>query len=1162
MSPLKNLRTAVRESHLGDDAGILQQLRAQFEPTAAVRAMATDRAIALVKGIRAQSNPGMMEVFLSEYGLSTDEGVALMCLAEALLRVPDATTMDELIEDKIAPSAWNQHLGKSSSSLVNASTWALMLTGRVLSEPREGEGLAATLRGAIKRVGEPVIRTAVGRAMKEMGRQFVLGQSIEEAIRRGAQKVARGYSYSYDMLGEAALTAADAQRNHVEYAASIHALGSQCKSPDIRENPGVSIKLSAIHPRYDYTQSDRVMAELVPRVQELARMAARQNMGLNIDAEEADRLDISLDVIEAVLRDPELAGWDGFGVVVQAYGKRAAPVIDWLYELAGELDRKIMVRLVKGAYWDSEIKHAQVEGLAGFPVFQRKEATDVSYLCCAQMLLERSDRIYPQFATHNAHTVAAVLEMARDRTGFEFQKLHGMGDALHDLVLEKESTRCRIYAPVGTHRDLLAYLVRRLLENGANSSFVNKIVSDSVTPEEICADPFAVLDQSTQVLNPAVIPPANLFAGLRENSRGFDLRDPLCVARIDAARDMFRTSTWQAAPLTVQPPAGGERVTVHNPADPSDQLGQVQLASPEDARTALARAQPWAAPASARAKVLRAASRLYEDNFGEIFALLCREAGKTPDDAVAELREAVDFLRYYAGEGERLSGASARGTVTCISPWNFPLAIFTGQIAAALAAGNAVIAKPAEATPLIAHLAVRLMHRAGVPAAALQLLPGHGGQLGPVLTGAPEIAGVCFTGSTETAQAINRSMAAGAAPHVPLIAETGGINAMIVDSTALPEQAVQDIVTSAFRSAGQRCSALRVLYLQEDVAQGVLEMLTGAMDELLVAQPWTYASDVGPIIDAKARKAIADYIDAARENATLIKQIPAPETGNFVGPAVIRVAGIEDVEREVFGPVLHVATFAADDLNKVVDEINARGFGLTFGIHSRIDDRIDKVTARLRVGNIYVNRNQIGAIVASQPFGGEGLSGTGPKAGGPSYVERFTKGELLRPNPASGKVVDIAQVQRLIDASVVRQQVLWQRSLPGPTGESNRLSAYGRGVILCLGASAEDAETQAEVARRNGCRAVIIAPGASGKDALNGVLPRSALQELRGFAGAVLWSSEADQQEARLALAARAGPILPLICERHFDRQIQIERHVCVDTTASGGNASLLAATS
>ena len=867
MASLNKLRKTLRSHNLLPDATVLKILRQNADIVDETRAKTHNRAVDIVTQIRAAGNLGLMEVFLAEYGLSTDEGVALMCLAEALLRVPDAHTMDELIDDKITPSAWNEHLGKSSSSLVNASTWALMLTGKVL---QESHGIAASLRGAVKRLGEPVIRSAVQQAMREMGRQFVLGQSIEEAIKRGAKQQAKGFTYSYDMLGEAALTAADAQRNFDEYAASITALAPLCTSPDIRENPGISIKLSAIHPRYEFTQKTRVMTELVPRVLKLAGLASEAGMGLNIDAEEANRLDLSLDVIGAVLPALELAGWHGFGVVVQAYGKCAGPVIDWLNGLAEKHDRKIMVRLVKGAYWDTEIKQAQVEGLAGFPVFSRKEATDISYICCAKKLLGMTARIYPQFATHNAHTVAAVLEMADDNGSFEFQRLHGMGEALHDQVMQGEGTRCRIYAPVGTHRDLLAYLVRRLLENGANSSFVNQIVSTSVSAQEICADPFHAYDSDPET-NSAVAHPADLFGEIRKNSKGWDVRDHDDTIEIDAARTPFKTKTWAATPLLVAKVLGTESHNVINPANPADIVGKVTIASTKDAQSAIANAAPWNATPTERADNLRTASDNFEENHGELFAILCREAGKTPDDAIAELREAVDFLRYYAGEAERLAGAAPRGIISCISPWNFPLAIFAGQIGAALAAGNAVLAKPAEPTAIIAHVAISLMHRAGVPRTALQLLPGHGSVVGAAITSDPRINGVCFTGSTATAQRINRTMAAHLAPEVPLIAETGGINAMIVDSTALPEQAVADIVMSAFKSAGQRCSALRMLYIQKDVADGFLEMLYGAMDELSVGDPWQYRSDLGPIITDAARAGIVASIQQAGAQGRLFK---------------------------------------------------------------------------------------------------------------------------------------------------------------------------------------------------------------------------------------------------------------------------------------------------
>ena len=901
------------------------------------------------------------------------------------------------------------------------------------------------------------------------------------------------------------------------------------------------------------------MDELVGRARTLARQARAAGMGLNVDAEEAARLELSLDVIAAVLDDPGLAGWDGFGVVVQAYGKRAGPVLDWLHALAGARDRRLMVRLVKGAYWDTEIKRAQVEGLADFPVFTRKAATDVSYLCCAAKLLGMTDRIYPQFATHNAHTVAAIQEMAQDPMAFEFQRLHGMGEALHDRLVAANATRCRIYAPVGAHRDLLAYLVRRLLENGANSSFVNRIVDTSVPAEEIAADPFA--DPDTGQPNPAIRPPADLFAPERANARGWDLTDPADLARIDAARAPFRNATWRAGPLIAGPVEGGGIHKVANPSDPSDPVGEVTLAGAADVETALAAAAPWEATAAERAAILTRASDLYEANFGEIFALLAREAGKTPADAIAELREAVDFLRYYAAQGQGLT-AQPRGVFTCISPWNFPLAIFTGQIAAALAAGNAVLAKPAEATALTAHLAARLLHGAGVPRAALQLLPGEGAVAGAALTSDPRVGGVCFTGSTATAQAINRAMAAHLDPAAPLIAETGGLNAMVVDSTALPEQAVTDIVTSAFRSAGQRCSALRMLYLQEDVAETYLEMLFGAMDELAVGDPWTVATDLGPVIDGAAKAGIEAHIAAARAEGRVLKELAVPEVGHFVPPTVIRLTGIEELEREIFGPVLHVATYGAGDLDAILDAINATGYGLTFGMHSRIDARVERAVSTVRAGNLYINRNQIGAIVGSQPFGGEGLSGTGPKAGGPHYVPRFVRAGREMPEAAARARADPARVQGSLNAARAGDEARGTVSLPGPTGESNRLSVFPRGVVLCLGPGAEAAREQGRLVRESGSVPVLVAPGLAGDEGIDGVLDPAALKTLKGVDAVALWGSPEALRPARVALAAREGPIVPLLAERDLSERCMLERHVCIDTTAAGGNASLLAQTS
>ncbi len=1092
------------------------------------------------------------------------------------------------------------------------------------------------------------------------------------------------------------MTARDAAAYLKAYEDAVARLAGACRSDDVRENPGISIKLSALHPRHEEAQRARVMEELVPQVSALARAAREAGMGLNIDAEEADRLELSLDVVGAVLSDPALAGWDGFGVVVQAYGRRAGPVIDWLHALAEGLDRRIMVRLVKGAYWDGEIKRAQVEGLPDFPVFTTKAATDASFLCCAGKLLGMTDRIYPQIATHNAHSVASVLEMARGRGvepgAFELQRLHGMGEALHDLVLAEGGVRSRIYAPVGRHRDLLAYLVRRLLENGANSSFVSRLVDEQVPPEAVVADPFEALGAARP--NRAVTPPPDLFAPERRNSAGFDLADPATLACIDAARAPFRDHRWSAGPLIAgaageggapgvietpgsadgfgsgdglgtagampdvvgtpgadrasgadigrgadgaagvrgpsnaggapgeraAPAAGrttgtdealragarsevggdetratsdtvgiggtpegdeapaareasdapeapgageapggrGEARAIRNPADHADVVGEVRFASAPEVEAALAAARPWEAAPAERAAVLRRASDLLEERHGEVFALLAREAGKTLPDAVSELREAVDFLRYYAARATELD-RPARGVFACVSPWNFPLAIFTGQVAAALAAGNGVLAKPAEATGLVAHLAVTVLHEAGVPRAALQLLPGEGGTVGRALSSDGRVDGVVFTGSTATAQAINRAMAEGLGPRAPLIAETGGINAMIVDSSALPEQAVRDAVASAFRSAGQRCSALRVLYVQRDVAQGVLAMLEGAMDELALGDPWNLSTDIGPAIDEAARARIEAHVEAARAEGRLRKRLPAPEGGSFAAPALIEVGGIGDVAEEVFGPVLHVATFRASEIDAVIDAVNASGYGLTFGMHSRIDDRVERIASRLTVGNVYVNRDQIGAVVGSQPFGGEGLSGTGPKAGGPAYVPRFTRPEPVpaaaaRPGPAA----DPAEVERRLDAARGggRLRTVTQ---PGPTGESNRLTVLGRGVVLCLGPDAASAAEQARIARENGCGAVEVAPGASGPGAVEGVLPRAALETLRGFDAVALWAEKADLRAARRALAARPGPLIPLLAEADLAERCRIERHVCVDTTASGGNATLLA---
>ncbi|MGB5863322.1 MAG: bifunctional proline dehydrogenase/L-glutamate gamma-semialdehyde dehydrogenase PutA [Sulfitobacter sp.] len=1208
------LRNNVREKYHADEAEVITSLSEHIKLSQTDRKKVAAAGAQYVDRVRKETSPSMMEAFLAEYGLSTEEGVGLMCLAEALLRVPDAETIDDLIEDKIAPSNWGAHLGHSSSSLVNASTWALMLTGRVLDD--DPKGPTRVLRGLVKRMGEPVVRKAVAQSMRILGRQFVLGQTIKEGMKNARSEEAEGYTYSYDMLGEAARTDADAKRYQQAYADAITAIAKEAKG-DVRSSPGISVKLSALHPRYEYTHKETVMRELVPRALELAKQAAKANIGFNIDAEEQDRLDLSLDVIEAMLSDPALKGWDGFGVVVQAYGRRAAPVIETLYDMAERLDRKIMIRLVKGAYWDTEIKIAQELGVERFPVFTRKINTDMSYMACAQILMDRRDRIYPQFATHNAHTCAAVVAMAgNDKDSFEFQRLHGMGESLHGIVKEAEGTRCRIYAPVGAHRDLLAYLVRRLLENGANSSFVNQIVDTSIPSESISKDPVdEVKALGDQIANPTISQPHDLFSPERKNSKGFRVNEPASILPLLAAREEFADKKWTGGPMIagMSAPKGKARDAI-SPADHDRVVGTIYDATPEEVETALkaakAATEGWAAiPVTDRANILRKTADLYEEHTAELTSITTREAGKTILDGIAEVREAVDFLRYYANEAERLDEeepGTPRGIFVCISPWNFPLAIFSGQIAAALAVGNVVLAKPAEQTPMIAQRAVELMREAGLPEDVLQLLPGDGPTVGGPLTSDPRIAGVCFTGSTEVAQIIHKALAKNAGADAVFIAETGGLNAMIVDSTALTEQAVRDILISSFQSAGQRCSALRMLYVQEEAKDRLTEMLYGAMDALVIGDPWATDVDVSPVIDADAQKMIMDYVATHQKAGTVLKTLECPSEGTYVTPAVVKVGGIADMEREIFGPILHIATFKARNIDKVVDEINAREYGLTFGLHTRIDDRVQQIVDRIHVGNAYVNRNQIGAIVGSQPFGGEGLSGTGPKAGGPHYLTRFRRvgkaDAAIQPqgvviersviDDAIGKIDARNWAARVDRVSVLRAALTGRtgivrkslaetaafdttpQTLPGPTGESNRLRMFPRGLVLCLGPTPEIAVAQAIQALGTGCGVLMIVPGASSSMAhaltsagapliaLDGILDPEMLVDLEGFAvvsaaGASNWT-----RNLRIALSKRDGAILPLVTESIAPERYILERHLCIDTTAAGGNASLLATTS
>ncbi len=1166
---------------------------------------------ALVSGLRnKRARSSGVDALMKEFSLSSQEGVALMCLAEALLRVPDRATADRLIRDKLAGGDWRSHIGHSPSLFVNAATWGLLITGRLVATP-SAEGLASALTRLLARGGEPLIRKGMDLAMRMLGEQFVTGRTIAEALERGRSAEKRGYRYSFDMLGEAAMTAADAQRYYAAYEGAIRAIGKGSQGRGVIDGNGISIKLSALHPRYVWAQRERVMNELLPRVQALCQLAREYDIGLNIDAEEADRLDLSLDLLEALAHDPALAGWNGLGFVVQAYQKRAPLVLDWIIELARASGRRIMVRLVKGAYWDAEIKRAQSDGLAGYPVFTRKVYTDVSYLACARKLLAARDAIYPQFATHHAHTLAAVFHLAGEgyQPGdYEFQCLHGMGEPLYDQIVghPERHRMVRIYAPVGSHETLLAYLVRRLLENGANSSFVNRIVDQNVAIEELIADPVEQAAPLAGTPHPRIVLPEALYGSARRNAQGIDLASEAVRMRIAAALADSRSSLCEAAPMPAGAcPATGEAATLHNPADRRDIVGHVLEADSAAVEQALAAAgafaAAWAAtPPAERATRLERAADLLERDGDRLMALTVREAGKTWANAVAELREAVDFCRYYAAQVRSFDNAShpPLGPVLCISPWNFPLAIFTGQLAAALAAGNPVIAKPAEQTPLIAAAAVRLFHEAGIPPAALQLLPGRGETVGAALVADPRVRGVMFTGSTEVAALINRTLAARGG-RIPLIAETGGQNAMIVDSTALPEQVVADVLASSFDSAGQRCSALRVLCLQEDIADGVLDMLRGAAAELRLGDPADVRNDVGPVIDQEARDSLERHVAAMQAAGCRVTRLPLPEActhGTYVAPTLIEIDSLARLGREQFGPILHVLRYRERDLEALIDALNATGYGLTMGVHSRIDETIGRVAARAHVGNLYVNRNMIGAVVGVQPFGGEGLSGTGPKAGGPLYLHR-----LLARSPAVrfGEAASVAQeadaaVRHALDAfagwleaggravlegddiAVLRDRLDACRAgaitglrltLPGPTGEDNSLRFVARGRIAGIAAGNAARLHQLAAALASGNRLVIDDNDSTRR--LAAALPATLADALElatdwfdsAFGALLFDGTDAEADALRVRLAARSGPIVGLLRpEPGYDlARLVHERTVSINTAAAGGNASLMA---
>ena len=1009
----------LNDLYLADEAQLVSELAAAADPGDVQRKKILETAAHLVAAVRQNTaKDGGIDAFLQQYDLSSEEGVLLMCIAEALLRIPDADTADKLIADKITSANWSNHLGESDSIFVNASTWGLMLTGQLLKlEDVRGANPAKLLGKLAGRAGEPVVRTAMRQAMRIMGHQFVMGRTIDEALTRSVKKGNRAYRHSFDMLGEAALTAADAERYFSSYFDAIGSIGSGPQDPaeDIFGAASISVKLSALHPKYSFMEYERAIDELVPRVLELAQHAQASGIGLTVDAEESERLEVSLDIFQRVYSDASLADYEGLGLAVQTYQRRARSVLEFLQDLAGRYSRRIPVRLVKGAYWDTEIKNAQVEGVASYPVFTRKAHTDVSYLACARQALAAGDALYPQFATHNAHTLASVLRYAGSRRDYEFQRLHGMGEELYAEIIdpEKYARPCRVYAPVGSHEDLLPYLVRRLLENGANTSFVNRIVDESIDVDEIVADPILATREHDCTPHPHIKPPSAMFGDERLNSAGINLPDRGVTQSLLLDMQAAAEREHAAAPIVGGKKMAGEAIPSVNPAKTDEVVGLCQQATAEHVDNALniaALAQPdWdRTPAAERARIMNVAADLYEQHTPELLALCVKEAGKTIPDAIAELREAVDFLRYYGAQAKALFGEASvlpgptgernthglrgRGVFVCISPWNFPLAIFTGQVAAALAAGNAVLAKPAEQTPLVAYRAVELLLEAGVPAEVLHFLPGDGASVGGRAVADARVAGVAFTGSTETARLINRTLADKQGPIATMIAETGGQNAMFVDSSALPEQVVLDSVHSSFNSAGQRCSALRLLCLQEEIAPRVIELLIGQMDELDIGDPTDLGVDVGPAIDTEARDLLTAHVQRMEKEATVLHRSALPaatEQGTFFAPTLIEIDDLSVLQREVFGPVLHILRYRGKDLKKTVEAINATGYGLTMGLHSRIDSRAKKLAELSGAGNLYINRNMIGAVVGVQPFGGRGLSGTGPKAGGPYYLPRF-----------------------------------------------------------------------------------------------------------------------------------------------------------------------------
>ena len=1192
--PQSALRDAITTAYRRDEAEAVADMLARAQLSEDERREAEALARRLVKQVRdSRRKASGVDALMHEFSLSSEEGVALMCLAEALLRIPDADTRNKLIRDKIAGGDWKSHLGHSPSMFVNASAWGLLITGKLTAASDE-KSLGSALTRLIGKGGAPLIRQGVNYAMRMLGKQFVTGQTIEEALKNGKAREKMGYRYSFDMLGEAAMTQADADRYFKDYVDAIHAIGKDAAGAGVYEGNGISVKLSAIHPRYWRAQHERVMTELLPRLKELFLLGKQYDIGINIDAEETNRLELSLDLMEALVSDPDLAGYKGIGFVVQAYQKRCPFVIDYLIDLARRNKQKLMIRLVKGAYWDSEIKWAQVDGMDGYPVYTRKVHTDVSYLACARKLLAAQDAIFPQFATHNAYTLGAIYQMGKDKD-FEHQCLHGMGETLYDQVVGPQNLgrRVRVYAPVGTHETLLAYLVRRLLENGANSSFVNQIVDENISIDDLVKSPLDAAAATQGKMHAALPLPKNLYGDKRPNSRGFDFSNEFTLQQLERDMNAAAARPIQAASITAVPVQSVAPHDVQNPADHSDILGDAAFLHPDAVADIISTAKDaesrWAAVApAARAAILRRIADLYEAHAAELMTLAVREAGKTLGNAVAEVREAVDFCRYYANECETTCATRRPvGTIIAISPWNFPLAIFTGEVVAALAVGNTVIAKPAEQTSLIAYRAVQLMHQAGIPREALQLALGAG-DIGAALTADPRINGVVFTGSTEVAKAINRTLAARDDNPV-LIAETGGQNAMIIDSTALAEQVCADVLTSAFDSAGQRCSALRILCVQEDVADRTITMIKGAMDELRVDNPAKLATDIGPVIDKEAQQNLLAHIENMKKEAKAWHQTKLsadidPENSTFVPPTLLELEKLDQLTRENFGPVLHVLRYKGGQLDSLIEQINSKGYALTGGIHSRIDGAIEHISQRLEAGNLYVNRNIVGAVVGVQPFGGHSKSGTGPKAGGQNYLQRLSHGgHWQAPATTTAGSADETALSQILDAvkqsdlaadAKTRLQKIADDArkntlrhaierLGGPTGETNENRWHMPTTIALYGGDLEQSLAVLIPIAAAGGRAAVNSghPLAAWKNRLSGIIHISH-GNICGKATHVIALTPLPAEE-KTALAARDGVIIK-IHPADADGNVDIlplyhENSRSTNTTAAGGNASLMA---